>query len=88
LSWLVCLGVIVLRISAPELPRSFKVPLYPLTLIVFLAMSGFGLVAAALQRPLMVGGMLGGLLIAGLLMLRFGVGADRGGQVATGDARG
>ncbi len=60
------LGVWVLRMREPDLPRPFKVPLYPLPLIVFAALSLWTLVHLIDQRPL-EGAMALGLIVAGLL---------------------
>ncbi len=50
-SFLAVLGVIVLRLKQPDLPRPFRVPLYPLTPLLFMAISAFAMVYCALQRP-------------------------------------
>jgi APA family basic amino acid/polyamine antiporter len=50
-SFLTVLGVMVLRVRQPDLPRPYRVPLYPLTPLLFLAISGFALVHTALARP-------------------------------------
>ena len=60
------LGVWVLRMREPDLPRPFKVPLYPLPLIIFAALSLWTLVHLIDQRPL-EGAMALGLIVAGLL---------------------
>lgn len=50
-SFLTVLGVVVSRIRHPSLPRPFKVPLYPATPLVFLAISAFAMVYTAASRP-------------------------------------
>lgn len=50
-SFLAVLGVIVLRFTRPDLPRPFRVPLYPLTPLLFLAISGFTMIYTATTRP-------------------------------------
>jgi APA family basic amino acid/polyamine antiporter len=65
-SLLTVLGVWVLRMREPDLPRPFKVPLYPLPLIVFSVLSLWTLVHLIDQRP--VEGLLAlALIAAGLL---------------------
>ena len=49
--FLAVLGVIVLRFREPNLPRPFRVPLYPLTPLLFLAISAFALTYTATSRP-------------------------------------
>ena len=44
-------GLIVLRTTEPDLPRTFRVPLYPLTPIVFLGLTGWTLTFLAIERP-------------------------------------
>lgn len=66
-SFLAVLGVMVLRRRDPELPRPFRVPLYPLTPLLFLAISGFAMVYTASIRPIETAlGLL--TLLAGLLV--------------------
>ena len=69
-SFLTVLGVIVLRYTQPELPRPYRVWGYPLTPLVFLAVSLFMMINLVLQRPAQaLAGtvmMLTGLLIFGL----------------------
>lgn len=50
-SFLAVLGVMVLRRRQPELRRPFRVPLYPLTPLLFLGISGFAMVYTASIRP-------------------------------------
>ena len=45
------LGLIVLRWRRPDLPRPFRVPLYPLTPLVFLAISGWMMVHIIRDKP-------------------------------------
>ena len=60
------LGVWVLRMREPDLPRPFKVPLYPLPLIIFAALSLWTLVHLIEQRPV-EGTMALGLIVFGLV---------------------
>ncbi|MFM8657616.1 MAG: APC family permease, partial [Chthoniobacterales bacterium] len=50
--FLVVLGLMILRHREPALPRPFRVPLYPLTPLLFLAISAFALVYTAVSRPI------------------------------------
>ncbi len=50
-SFLTVLGLFVLRVRQPDLPRPYRVPLYPLTPLLFLAISGFALAHTAVARP-------------------------------------
>jgi APA family basic amino acid/polyamine antiporter len=45
------LGVFVLRWRRPDLPRPYRVALYPLTPLIFLAFTGWTLTYILLQRP-------------------------------------
>jgi APA family basic amino acid/polyamine antiporter len=69
-SFLTVLGVIVLRYTQPALPRPYRVWGYPLTPLIFLAVTLFMMINLALQRPAQslagVGIMLAGLVIYGL----------------------
>ena len=49
--FLVVLGLMILRWREPSLPRPFRVPLYPLTPILFLAISAFAIIYTAVSRP-------------------------------------
>lgn len=49
------LGLIVLRIRQPDLPRAFRVPGYPFTPILFLALTAWTLVFLAQNRPVEIG---------------------------------
>jgi len=66
-SFLAVLGVIVLRYTQPTLPRPYKVWGYPLTPLLFLAVSLFMMINLLIERPVQslagVGIMLSGLLI-------------------------
>jgi APA family basic amino acid/polyamine antiporter len=66
-SFLTVLGVIVLRFTQPELPRPYKVWGYPITPLLFLAVSLFMMTNLVLERPLQslagIGIMLSGLLV-------------------------
>jgi APA family basic amino acid/polyamine antiporter len=61
------LGVIVLRFTRPALPRPYKVWGYPITPLLFLAVSLFMMVNLVLERPKQslagVGIMLSGLVL-------------------------
>lgn len=50
--FLVVLGLMVLRHREPGLPRPFRVPLYPITPLLFLAISAFALIYTAVSRPI------------------------------------
>lgn len=50
-SFLTVLGVMVLRLRQPHLPRPFRLPLYPLPPLLFLAISTFAMVYTAFARP-------------------------------------
>jgi APA family basic amino acid/polyamine antiporter len=69
-SFLTVLGVIVLRFTQPALPRPYKVWGYPVTPLLFLAVSLFMMVNLVLERPAQslagVGIMLSGLVVYGL----------------------
>jgi APA family basic amino acid/polyamine antiporter len=51
-SFLTVLGVMVLRATQPDLPRPFRVPLYPLPPLLFLAISAFAMIYTATARPM------------------------------------
>jgi len=51
-SFLAVLGVIVYRVRHPEIPRPFRVPLYPLPPLLFLAISAFAMIYTATIKPL------------------------------------
>ena len=61
------LGVWVLRIREPELARPFRVPMFPLPLVVFGALSLWTLVHLLEQRPY-EGAAAAALIAAGLLV--------------------
>lgn len=44
-------GVLVLRLRRPELPRPYRVPLYPLPPLLFLLLTGWALVFTLAERP-------------------------------------
>jgi len=73
-SFLTVLGVIVLRLRQPGLPRPYRAWGYPITPVLFLAVTGFVLAHLLLERPLQsiasLFTMLMGLLIYAL-SLRF-----------------
>ena len=48
-------GVVVLRLRRPELPRPFRVPWYPLPVVIFLGIMIWTLVYVLLQQPLEAG---------------------------------
>lgn len=50
-SFLTVLGVMVLRVRRPHLPRPFRTPLYPLPPLLFLAISAFALAYTATVKP-------------------------------------
>lgn len=50
-SFLAVLGVIVLRCREPQLVRPFRVPLYPLTPLLFLAITAFAIFYTATVKP-------------------------------------
>jgi hypothetical protein len=41
--------VIVLRRTMPDAPRPFRVPLYPITPLVYLALAGWSIVASVME---------------------------------------
>src|SRR5262249_51411255 len=51
-SFLTVLGVIVLRYRRPDLPRPYKAWGYPVTSLIFLAVTLFVLIHLAIERPL------------------------------------
>jgi APA family basic amino acid/polyamine antiporter len=67
-SWVTVAGVFRLRAREPELPRPFRVPLYPLPPLLFLAVNGIALLAVLKERPLTVL-TVSALLVAGGLLL-------------------
>ena len=50
-SGLAIVGLMVLRVREPNLPRPFRVPFYPLPPLIFLAISGWMLLHAAQEKP-------------------------------------
>ena len=74
------IALFVLRRRMPDLPRRFKVPLYPLTPLVFCASSGYLLYASLVHTG--IGALVGlGVLASGAVLLLF-----RGPSSATADA--
>jgi APA family basic amino acid/polyamine antiporter len=69
-SFLTVLGVIILRYTRPELPRPYRAWGYPITPLVFLAITLFVLIHLVIERPTQsLAGlctMLAGLLIFGI----------------------
>jgi len=66
-SFLTVLGVIVLRFTQPALPRPYKVWGYPVTPLLFLAVSLFMMVNLVLERPAQsLGGVI--IMLSGLLV--------------------
>lgn len=66
-SFLAVLGVIVLRVTRPDLSRPYKVWAYPLTPLVFLGVTGFMMYYLFSERPLQSLASLG-LMASGLLL--------------------
>jgi len=67
-SCLTVAGVFRLRAREPALARPFRIPLYPLPPLLFLAANGLALVAVFRERPLTVLSVLILLVIGGLLL--------------------
>jgi APA family basic amino acid/polyamine antiporter len=76
-SFLAVLGVIVLHLTQPDLPRPYRVHGYPLVPLIFLAMTGFMLVHLVIERPFQ---SLAGLavMLAGLAIYFISQGLVRG----------
>ncbi len=70
-------GVMRLRRREPDLERPFRVPLYPLPPLVFVAISGISLGVVAWERPLT---LTGSVVVAGLGLLLAGRGKVRRGH--------
>jgi APA family basic amino acid/polyamine antiporter len=66
-SFLAVLGVIVLRIRRPDLPRPYRVWAYPLTPLVFLGVTGFMMYYLVSERPVQALASLG-LTASGLVL--------------------
>jgi APA family basic amino acid/polyamine antiporter len=66
-SFLAVLGVIVLRVTRPKLPRPYKVWAYPLSPLVFLGVTGFMMFYLFSERPLQSLASLG-LMASGLVL--------------------
>jgi APA family basic amino acid/polyamine antiporter len=54
-SFLTVLGLVVCRLTQPDLPRPFRVPLYPLPPLLFLSISAFAMIHTATVKPLEAG---------------------------------
>ncbi len=66
-SFATVLGVFVLRRRQPDLPRPYKTFLYPLTPLIYLALTGWTLYFVLMHRP--VEGLFGlGIIAAGLVL--------------------
>ena len=66
-SFLTVLGVIALRRTQPNLPRPFRIPLYPLPPVLFLAISAFAMIYTATVKPMEA--LLGSLTLLGALAI-------------------
>ena len=79
-SFLAVLGVIVLRWTAPDLPRPYRTWGYPVSPLVFLAVTAFMMCHLLIERPLQsfagLGIMLAGLTIYALAQSRLGRGQE------------
>lgn len=78
-SFLAVLGVIVLRVTRPDLPRPYRVWAYPLTPLVFLAVTGFMMAYLLWERPWQ---SLASLLLMASGLVLFAL-SRRGGRVST-----
>jgi APA family basic amino acid/polyamine antiporter len=67
-SCLTVAGVFRLRAREPALARPFRIPLYPLPPLVFLAASGVALLAVLWERPLTVLTVLALLALGGAIL--------------------
>jgi len=67
-SCLTVAGVFRLRAREPALPRPFRIPLYPLPPLLFLAVNAFALFAVLWERPRTFLIVLGLLILGGLLL--------------------
>ena len=66
-AFLTVLGLIKLRITRPDLPRPYRAWFYPVTPLIFLAVTAFMLVHLVAVRPLQsLAGIL--MMLAGLLL--------------------
>jgi APA family basic amino acid/polyamine antiporter len=61
------LGLLVLRVREPNLPRPFRLPWYPLPLVVYAVIVSWTLVYLVIERPVEVLWALG-LIALGLLV--------------------
>lgn len=66
-SFLAVLGVIVLRVTQPDLPRPYRMWAYPVTPLVFLVVTGFMMYYLVSERPLQSLASLG-LMASGLVL--------------------
>lgn len=66
-SFLAVLGVIVLRVTRPDLPRPYKVWAYPVTPLVFLGVTGFMMYYLVSERPMQSLASLG-LMASGIVL--------------------
>ena len=79
-SFLTVLGVIVLRFTQPALPRPYKVWGYPITPLLFLAVSLFMMVNLVLERPAQsLAGV--AIMLSGLLVYAVSARHGRGGNI-------
>ncbi|MEZ5892703.1 MAG: amino acid permease [Parvularculaceae bacterium] len=65
-SFLAVLGLFVLRVRRPDLPRPFRTPFFPATPLVYLIVTGWTLVYAAISRPVEIA-FAAGLIAVGVL---------------------
>lgn len=80
-SALAVLGVIVLRVTRPGLPRPYRVWAYPATPVIFLAVTAFMLVHMLREKPIQsLAGL--GLMLTGLVVYALSARAGRSGAVA------
>ena len=72
-SFLAVLAVIVLRITRPDMERPYRTWGYPVTPLVFLAVTAFMLIYLLIERPVQsLAGL--ALLTSGLIVYRLGAG--------------
>lgn len=65
-SFFTVLGLLVMRRRRPDLPRPFRTPLYPITPLIYLTLTGWTLAYAAMSRPVEIA-FAAGLILAGLV---------------------
>ena len=80
-SFLAVLGVIVLRVTQPELPRPYRVWAFPLTPLVFLAVTLFMMIYLVREQP---GQSLASLLMMGGGLIVYGIGSVQVGRRSAG----